>query len=295
MKLLCWLALFSCVLLGSACQPPKTPAPTQPKVSDVRLVGGRVCGPFQVPGKEWAFTCDPLPTLSASGWQLTPAWGTDAQGRPRSNKIAVITLTAQTLTNLQVDYEPSATAIWTLRQKAPGPGQPQSVTGRGEVEVDKTDDGTTRTWTVTANASLCAREVPLRFYSLGADGTRSGGTSVVLLRPDEGQCEYSGGGGGGGSWGMSRTGPADPSPRPPSPPAQGPCSGGAARTLFGICENCTNPPDPRFNDWTGVEACNWDEVLMTFDYKNPDGTPRFPKSNTCRPPRQTDRVTCEGP
>jgi len=160
---------------------------------------------------------------------------------------------------LRIDFEPSATATWTLRQKPPGPGQPQSVTARGEVEVDKSDDG----------------------------------TSVVLLRPDEGQCEYSSGGGGG--FGLSRTGPADPSPRPPNPPTQGPCPGGAARTLFGICENCTNPPDPKFNDWTGVEACSWDEVLMTFDYKNPDGTPRFPKSNYCRPPRQTDRVSCEGP
>jgi hypothetical protein len=258
----------------------------------VRLVGARVCGPFQVPGKQWEFTCDPLPTQGASGWQLTPAWGTDAQNRPRANKIVVITLTAQTLTDLRVDFEPSTTAIWTLRQKPPGPGQPQSVTARGEVEVDKSDNGTTRTWTVTANVWLCAREVPLKFYSVAADGTRSSGTSVVLLRPDEGQCEYSSGGGG---FGMSRTGPADPNPRPSNPPAQGPCPGGASRTLFGICENCTNPPDPKFNDWTGVEACSWDEVLMTFDYKNPDGSPRFPKSNYCRPPRQTDRVTCEGP
>jgi hypothetical protein len=68
----------------------------------------------------------------------------------------------------------------------------------------------------------------------------------------------------------------------------------ARRDASGICE--TAPiPDPKFNDWTGVEACDWEEVLQTFDYKNPDGTARFPKSQVCQAPRQQTRVDCEGP
>jgi len=131
--------------------------------------------------------------------------------------------------------------------------------------------------------------VPLRIFNVSADGqARSGGLSVILLRADEGQCEGAGGGG-------MLLGVSDASPQPSQPPTRGPCPGNAPRCLFGICENCTSPPDPRFSDWTGVEACDWDEVLQTFDYKNPDGTPRFPKSQSCRPPTQTTREACEGP
>jgi hypothetical protein len=229
--------------------------------------------------------------VSASGWQLTPAWRPlDPSGHQKANRIVVLTLTTPSLTSLQIDYEPGAAAIWTLRQNPPGPGQPLTVSARGEVEVDTDDDGTTRTWTITANVWLCSREVPLKFYGVGADGTRSNGLSVVFLRADEGQCEFSGGGG----VGLYQSGASDPSPRPPAPPSRGPCPGGAQRQVFGICENCGNPPDPKFDDWTGVEACDWEEVLQTFDYKNPDGTPRFPKSQTCRAPRQESRVACEG-
>lgn len=280
------------VLLGSNCPPVKTPAVSQPRLAGVRLVGNQVCGPFTVPGTTYAFVCDPLPTLSPTGWQLTPPWRLNDPDHPKANRIVVLTVTAPSLTNLRIDFEASPTAIWTLRQDPPGPGQPLSIGARGAVEVDTADDGTTRTWTVTANVWLCSRDVPLKFYSVSPDGsTRSGGLSVVLVRADEGQCEYSGSGGGG--WFSS--GSSDPSPRPPAPPTRGPCPGGAARRVFGICENCTNPPDPKFNDWTGVEACDWEEVLQTFDYKNPDGSPRFPKSQTCRAPRQETKVACEGP
>jgi hypothetical protein len=281
------------VLLGSGCPPPKTPAVTQPRLAGVRLVGTQVCGDFTVPGTTYTFLCDGLPTMSTTGWQLTPAWRMDNPDHPKANRIVVITVTGPSLTNLRIDFEASATAIWTLRQDPPGPGQPLSVGARGAVEVDTADDGTTRTWTVTANIWLCSRDVRLKFYTVSPDGSERSNneTSVVLVRADEGQCEYSGGGG----VGAFSSGSSDPSPRPPSPPARGPCPGGAARTLFGICENCTSPPDPKFNDWTGVEACSWDEVLETFDYRNPDGSPRFPKSQTCRPPRQETQVACEGP
>ena len=293
MKCLRWaVVLTPFMLLGARCPPSTTPA--QPRLTAVRLMGARVCGSFSSPGKQHTFTCDPLPTVSESGWQLTPLWRPlDASGHQKSNKIVVLTLTTPSLTDLQVDYEWSGAGagVWTLRQKAPGPGQPLSVSARGEVEVDKTDDGTTRTWTVTANVSLCQPLVPLKFYNVGADGTRSGALSVVLLRAAD---EYATCGGGGGTF-YASSGVPDPSPRPSTPPTGGPCPGGAPRREFGICENCTNPPDPKFNDWTGVEACDWEEVLQTFDYKNPDGTARFPKSQVCQAPRQQTRVDCEGP
>jgi hypothetical protein len=280
--------LSASFLLVNGCSSVNTPAVTQPRLAAVRLVGNQVCGSFDVPDRTYTFTCDPLPTLTASGWQLTPVWRYDDPNRPKANRIVVLTLTGASLTDLRIDYEASSTATWTLRQDPPGPGQPLSIGAHGAVEVDVADDGTTRTWTVTANVWLCARDVNLVFSSMKPDGSdRSNGTRVVLLRADEGQCEFSSSGGGAYASGSAN--------RSSGPSTRGPCPGGAARSVFGICENCSSPYDPRFNDWTGVEACDWEEVLQLFDYKNPDGTPKFPKSQYCRTPRQEAQTACEGP
>jgi len=131
MKQVFWILAFAPVALLTNCTQVKTPAPSQPRLEAVRLVGPRVCGQFSVPGTTYEFTCAGLPTVAASGWQLTPSWQTLANDKQKPNRTVVLTLSTPSATQLQIDYEPSSTATWHLRQKAPGPGSPLPVSSRG--------------------------------------------------------------------------------------------------------------------------------------------------------------------
>jgi hypothetical protein len=108
------------------------PVPNQPRLVSVRLVGTRVCGDFHLPDKTYTFTCDPLPTVNATGWQLTPARRSlDANGHKKLNRIAVLTIATPTVTEIDLQYEPrhglrvlERTAASDLRRQRPSPQQP---------------------------------------------------------------------------------------------------------------------------------------------------------------------------
>src|SRR5512136_1088850 len=103
------VAVLFCLGLGSAACPPgavHVPAPQQPQLVAVRLVGNRVCGNITSSnGTQLSFTCPSLPTVAVSGWELTPVWAPSlsAPGKQHLNRAAVITVSAPTLTDIDVE------------------------------------------------------------------------------------------------------------------------------------------------------------------------------------------------
>ena len=92
-------SLLSGLLIGASCPPPPPPVHNQPRLVAVRLVGTRVCGDFHLSDRIYTFTCDPLPTVSSTGWQLTPARRPlDASGHEKLNHIAVLTIATPSIT-----------------------------------------------------------------------------------------------------------------------------------------------------------------------------------------------------
>jgi len=151
------VAVFLCLGLGgAACQPGAVhvPAPQQPQLMAVRLTGSRVCGNITSSnGTQLSFTCPSLPTVESSGWELTPIWAPSlsAPGKQHPNRNAVITVSAPTLTDIDVELARTGSAPNILMTQydssVPGnPGLPEEIAQSHKVGVSASDNGTTKTW-----------------------------------------------------------------------------------------------------------------------------------------------------
>lgn len=289
------LFLASSLLLVGCPNPVVVPAPTTPKLTDVRLVGHQICGPFTLPDQPIAFACLPLPTTIMTGWQLTPMT-TPSKSDPTSmhaNLTSVITVNGPSLTEIDVelvlDEATGKTKLLTAVDPTHPPG-PHEVYWRHQVGVAATDAGNGKTWTITVVVSLCADDRHLKIFNRsGNPPTRSAPLEIHLIRAaNEQDCSpiagstvlY-------GQAGPSKAAPGDPI----NPSPSGPCPGGAKEQLFGVCENCSEFHPHSADHFTGFEACSWDEVLAVFGYTQAGST----KSQICTIRRVSDRASCEGP
>lgn len=268
----------------------KPPAASQPVLEDVRLVGNRICGPFTSAIRTYAFTCPQLPTTEPSGWQLTPAWApsvSDPQ-RHHSNRIAVITVSTPSLTEIDVELAglggSGNQSIPLDLVDANLPGNPGEVFYMRQVGVGNTDDGSKKTWKIEVETSTCTDSRHLHVFNRSSSSVaRSAPLSVQLIRgPGETPC------------------PTDPVPpphyrpgvgMPAKPRPTGPCPGGASRTLFQMCENCSHLNPPTMNNYSASQYCDWAEVLDVYGYTGATPT----KPSTCKLTQVSSRAACEGP
>jgi len=264
-----------------ACNNPVTVVAMQPKLANAGLHGGRICGNFSTTFQQFSFTCPALPTVEASGWQLTPE---EMQTpKPHPNNGLDLTITGPSLSSLDVEF-----AYTTQRPNSPvtqiDPQQrpPGEVALAKEVGVTMTDDGTTRTWIVQVTVSTCAEFRQLQFFNRGTSGPRSNPLVVFLIRsPQELYCasnqaplpDLAGG-----------PGPGDPVNAHPA----GTCAGGAVAQTFNVCENCAVTHPPSMNVFTTYTACSWNDVLNAFGYQ-----PGSTKAQSCTI-QQANRQSCQG-
>lgn len=275
------------VLAGCGSTPP---APMQPKLAGVSLVGHQLCGDLTTGGQTFSGQCLPLPTVDHTSWVLTPAWTPSiaAPTRQHLNRIVTATVTTPSLTDLDVELvrpnqQPNRllTNVGLTR-----PGNPGEVGNAGEVSVANQDNGTTKTWTVEVNISGCIDFRTIQIFNRSGSA-RSNPLTLDLLRdPADEVCV--GGGGGVLSGGVSG-GPSPGTQTGPKP--SGPCPGGAATRLFNVCENCANLHPQSANVYTGYEGCDWTEVLNVFGYTGPTST----KAQLCTIRESASQADCEGP
>ena len=246
------LGLVSAAAFLAACAPPPppgAPALAQPSLVSVGLRGSQICGPFttQVDGT-FAFVCVPFPTTIASGWELNPDWTTDAQGKLRANKAAIVTLTTTSLAAIEVTYRASPTAAWVMRQVSTGQYAVPPTISQRAVEVSAVDDGTTKTWSIRIRTELCRDVTPLEFRALGTGRPPSTPLLVTLLRaPSTDRCADSGDGPILGS----TTGVASP---PPTSPQS--CPGGAPKQQVILCLQCPKNAPQGLWDAESDEVCS---------------------------------------
>jgi len=184
------LALIALLLTASGCTPPSPqppPPPSQPLLVSGRVVGNQVCGPVTTFawGPIGAFTCSAVPTTAPAAFLLTPLIRNTPNG-PVPNEVAILTVTTQSLKNLNIGMRFSrAGTLFPQRQFPAGPGAPvpQVLGNFGEVAVAATDDGTTKTWTLSVRLSPCREVVFLEIAAVTPGGpTSSTHLDVVLLR-----------------------------------------------------------------------------------------------------------------
>jgi hypothetical protein len=258
----------------------------------VRLVGSRVCGNITSwNGTQLSFTCPALPTVENSGWELTPL-SVASQTVPNghyTNRTAVITVSAPTLTDIDVELARTGNAPNILMTQYDTtnpsfPGKPEEIAESHKVGVGASDNGTRKTWQVTVTISTCAdyRNIQI-FNKSSASPGRSNPLSIFLIR-DPDPAQYSCGSWAGG--GSTMAGPGDPT----HPVPTGTCPGGGSRTLFRGCENCAvNHPQAQ-NVYVEGLYCSWQEVLATYGYNDPTG-----KSQVCTLTQVAQRADCESP
>jgi hypothetical protein len=277
---------------AAGCQPGavKVPYPSQPTLKAVRLVGNRVCGSFKTAdGTQFSFTCPALPTISQSGWELTPilAPSTSNPSHTHLNRTAVLTVTAPTLTDIDVELERSGGAanvrLTQFDTSVPGnPGSPEEVALARQVGVSSSDDGTTKTWQITVTVSTCADFRTLDVFDRSSSSPgRSSPLVVTLIRdPDPSQqaCVSNGGPA------LVKSGPGDPTSAPPT----GACPGGAGRTVFKFCENCAASHPQQQNVYLEGQYCSWQELLAVYGYDSGSY-----KSQVCTIRQVAGRQDCE--
>jgi hypothetical protein len=158
--------------------------PDEPKLVSGRLHGHQVCGDFAGLGATYSFTCDPLASNAASGWQLTPLVWTNPDGKSHLNKAVVLTILTPTQTELYVEYENLVGTGIQQEQVVPqfGDAEVRNVGPNGQVAVVMSDDGTNRTWTLQFMVNTCADVAKVNIYDVGSSGTTNGVKSTNPLR-----------------------------------------------------------------------------------------------------------------
>jgi hypothetical protein len=270
--------------------PINTPAPVQPQLESVSLRGQRVCGQFDISTANFNFVCDPLPTIGATGWQLTPLEKPHPSDPNLSltNRGIAFTVSGPTLTSIEVAYIAASGSRFVMAQVSPGLDRPRMLqAGPSEVEVAATDDGVRKTWTIAAKTNSCFERQTLEIVNFSSRG-RSNPLIIDILRsPGETFCiqDYQNppgppGGGSDGKVGMGET----PVTSPPSA-----CPGGAPLTTFRFCEVCSTAPRASVQ-YTAIESCSLSSAEAAMGY-GPNG----PKLGGLCSLRQTGgQAQCEG-
>lgn len=181
-------ALALLLLTAFSCTPPSTPPPppTAPVMVSGRVVGNQACGPVVTAswGLIGAFGCV-MPTTAPTAFLLTPLIRNTPNG-PVPNEVAILTVTTQSLKNLDIGMRFSKSgSLFPQRQFPDGPGAPvpQVLGNYGEVAVAANDDGTTKTWKLQVRLSPCREVVFLEIAAVTPGGPSSSThLDVVLLR-----------------------------------------------------------------------------------------------------------------
>ena len=289
-----WKALLLVTLAG--CKTPiqvNVPPAEQPQLQSVTLRGMRACTAMDVGGVQLLHECNtPLPTLTHTGWVLTPVRVpvSTMPGRDRLNSGVILRVTTPTLTELELAYYARSGIRHLLNRVPPGPGTPAKIiqgAANQTVEVAMSDNGTVRTWTIAVQMSSCSAWLPLEMVNVSRNGSsRSGPLRVDLIRPEnERFCAESPAIGSGGGV-LDRW---DGGPGPSTPLPTGACPGGGSRQVFQFCEVC--PPNaPQLAHYTALEACSQSEAMITMGY----GPGSF-RQQQCRISTTSSRQACEGP
>jgi len=189
-----------------------TPVPDQPQIVSGNLIGQRECGSITIDGTTFSFVCDPMPTKNNTGWLLAPGTHTTANGTHLGNNFVALTVTAPTLTNLEIEFESTSGSSVPQTQIPTAPNQPDpNVLGPGgQVGVQMTDNGTMRTWTLTVQLAQCSAQAKLNIFDVVTAGVHSTNPLVVYILRDPTQFSCTGtgttGNGGTGSNGTGSTG-----------------------------------------------------------------------------------------
>lgn len=283
-----------CLAVLAACNgtPINVPPADKPRLESVNLLGQRVCGSFTAAGTTITYACDPLPTSIGTGWQLTPLRKPHPANPNWSlpNRGVVFTVSTPSLTSIEIAYRASSGARFVLSQVLPGPGRPQMLqAGPGEVEVATSDDGARKTWTIAAQTNPCLEKMELEVVNISR-GTRSDTLPIHFLRtPDETLCVSTPSVGGvSPTFGTARTGGVGLG-TPTTPPASGPCPGGASRTMFQFCERCSTTGGS-WVQFTGIESCSLTDARAVMGY-GPGGA-RLGLG--CTLDTTSSRAQCEG-
>lgn len=284
--------VLPCLAILAACNglPINTPPPDKPQLESVNLLGQRVCGTFANSTSSLTFACDPLPTSIGTGWQLTPLRKPHPTNPSWSfpNRGIVFTVSAPSLTSIEIAYRASNGARFMLSQVSPGPGRPQMLqAGPSEVEVAATDDGVRKTWTIAAQTNSCLEKMELEVVNISR-GTRSDVLSILVLRaPDETLCISTPAAGNGISpgFGTSRTGGVGMGPTGSS----GSCSGGTSRRMFHFCEVCSTAPRASAQ-YSGIESCSLTDAIATMGY----GLGGVKVGGLCSLSQTVSEAQCEG-
>lgn len=244
-----------------------TPHSDQPKLTNVVLNGHRVCGTFDTTDFQHNFSCAPLPTIAASGWQLTPLERIDIppiNTKHGWNGTATIHVTTPSVTSLEVAYRPTNTARWVLPQiKPPTDGNRQApvLQSQGWVWVDATDNGTVKDWAITLRITPCQEQSLLEIVNIDSQGNRSSALSVTLLRaPKETYCGGASTGVGSSDGGGLITVKTSPGSMTPVP-APGSCT----PRVFTFCERCA----PGLAETRSYSACTERQAKIDLGYIDP--------------------------
>lgn len=165
-----------------------TPAPAQPELISVSLVGHRVCNTFNVTGAQFLFTCPPLPTIESTGWRLTPL-----ERNNDWNASVTIRVRTPSATSLEIAYVLFTRSILTQISQAEARAmsmKPPPLGWNGLIQVEATDDGTNKTWAITTRVRQCNEVSKLEIVNTSSTRGRSNPLSLVILRsPNEtGDC-----------------------------------------------------------------------------------------------------------
>ena len=210
------LGAFALSGLLSSCVPVQ-PQLEQPKLAQVLLFGDRVCGSFNTTDDRFNFSCTQptLPIAERSGWVITPLNRVDITPTPPKdaawfNDTIGLTVTTPSLTSLEITYGNATRPLNLVRRPSRPQGtsvHPPWLPGQA-VWIDWQDDGTMKTWTVSLTVSACMESFPLKFVDVSPNGSsRSAPLEVVLLRkPAETDCGFSGVAGPGKSYSNTQPG-----------------------------------------------------------------------------------------
>ncbi len=266
------MALGAALLAGCQGLQVNAPAPTQPQLVAVDFSGARVCGaPFTNGYGTFTLACDPLPTISATAWRLTPQYlpGPQSPEPYVLNRTVNVTLSTPSLTNLEIAFIPNPRERRIVQQvgndvRDTQLGNANSLGGRASVVV-LSDDGTTKTWRIRMRINPCASKAEFEFVNLSGDGSsRSGPIQFTVLRAEEDTiCGGTYGPGGGGTFGTSTSGGGSGTPTAPVP--MGACPGGGQPTTFRLCESVVGQPQS-IASYTEASACSFDEVKAAYGY-----------------------------
>lgn len=294
----CLMFLIALPLVACDSRYVKTPTAMQPKLTGVDLVGNRVCGAFDVTDHQYNFNCPDLPTIEATGWQLTPLNKEDippVNTKFGWNSTFRIHVQTPSLTSLEIVYVPTRRSRWVLKQVLPPkePGHmPPMLQSRGKVWVEATDNGTVKDWVVVLSLNTCQESAPLEVVNIDNQGGRSNPLNIYALRrPSEiSNCSGLGGGGGGvGSGGVGSGGTllgvSTVSPNSSqSIPQPEPCT----EQLFMFCERCA----PGLEEVRYYHACSQRMAEFELNYRNRATGEYNEEGLPCHPKLITDPASC---